>query len=38
MYLWAFALYMVQMVLVMRRMPKVERHPHPGPPKAGEYD
>jgi CDP-diacylglycerol--glycerol-3-phosphate 3-phosphatidyltransferase len=37
MYLWAFVLYMVQMVLVLQRMPKVTRHPHPGPPKAGEH-
>jgi len=38
MYLWAFVLYMVQMRLVMRRMPKVKqpaRQPVAG--KAGEH-
>ncbi|MFV0494707.1 CDP-alcohol phosphatidyltransferase family protein [Mycobacterium sp.] len=34
MYLWAFVLYMVQMVLVLRRMPRVG-HP-PVTPEAGE--
>ncbi|WAJ42643.1 CDP-alcohol phosphatidyltransferase family protein [Mycobacterium sp. Aquia_216] len=33
-YLWSFALYAVQMVLVMRRMPKVTQH---AAPRAGEH-
>ena len=37
-YLWSFVLYAVQMVLVMRRMPKVIRQPaQPIAPKAGEH-
>ena len=37
-YLWSFVLYAVQMVLVMRRMPKVTRQPaQPITPKAGEH-
>ena len=37
-YLWSFVLYAVQMVLVMRRMPKVTQHPtQPITPKAGEH-
>ncbi|OBI77979.1 CDP-alcohol phosphatidyltransferase family protein [Mycobacterium asiaticum] len=35
MYLWAFALYLVQMVLVMRQLPKVNRKS--SPPKAGGH-
>lgn len=35
MYLWAFVLYLVQMVLVMRRLPKVNRKS--SPPKAGDH-
>jgi cardiolipin synthase len=33
-YLWAFVLYAVQMILVMRRMPKVDRQSRP--PAAGK--
>ncbi len=37
-YLWSFVLYAVQMVLVMRRMPKVAPHPpQPIIPEAGEH-
>jgi CDP-diacylglycerol--glycerol-3-phosphate 3-phosphatidyltransferase len=37
-YLWSFALYAVQMVLVMRRMPKVgQGAARPITPKAGEH-
>jgi CDP-diacylglycerol--glycerol-3-phosphate 3-phosphatidyltransferase len=37
-YLWSFVLYAVQMVLVMRRMPKVARHAtQPTTPQAGEH-
>jgi phosphatidylglycerophosphate synthase len=37
-YLWSFVLYAVQMVLVMRRMPKVTRGAAPSiPPEAGEH-
>jgi CDP-diacylglycerol--glycerol-3-phosphate 3-phosphatidyltransferase len=37
-YLWAFVLYAVQMTLVLRRMPKVERRAHqPEARKAGEH-
>ncbi|OBK96734.1 CDP-diacylglycerol--glycerol-3-phosphate 3-phosphatidyltransferase [Mycobacterium asiaticum] len=35
MYLWAFVLYLVQMVLVMRQLPKVNRKS--SPPKAGDH-
>jgi CDP-diacylglycerol--glycerol-3-phosphate 3-phosphatidyltransferase len=37
-YLWSFVLYAVQMVLVMRRMPKVaQQAPRPNTPEAGEH-
>jgi CDP-diacylglycerol--glycerol-3-phosphate 3-phosphatidyltransferase len=37
-YLWSFVLYAVQMVLVMRRMPKVAQHAtQPITPEAGEH-
>jgi CDP-diacylglycerol--glycerol-3-phosphate 3-phosphatidyltransferase len=37
-YLWSFVLYAVQMVLVMRRMPKVaQQATRPITPKAGEH-
>jgi CDP-diacylglycerol--glycerol-3-phosphate 3-phosphatidyltransferase len=37
-YLWSFGLYVVQMVLVMRRMPKVAQHAtQPITPEAGEH-
>ncbi len=37
-YLWAFALYAVQMALVMRRMPKLKHAaPQSVAPKAGEH-
>jgi hypothetical protein len=37
-YLWAFVLYVVQMTLVMRQMPKLEHQArHPVVPKAGEH-
>ena len=37
-YLWSFVLYAVQMVLVMRRMPKVaQQATRPNTPKAGEH-
>jgi len=38
MYLWAFALYAVQMTLVVRRMPKIKHRPQrPTVRKAGEH-
>jgi CDP-diacylglycerol--glycerol-3-phosphate 3-phosphatidyltransferase len=38
MYLWAFVLYAVQMVMVVRRMPKIKNPVHqPLAPKAGEH-
>ncbi len=38
MYLWAFVLYAVQMVLVLRRMPKLKSAAHqPVSPKASEH-
>ncbi len=38
MYLWAFVLYAVQMVLVLRRMPKLKSTAHqPVSPKASEH-
>src|ERR1700756_1692538 len=37
-YLWSFVLYAVQMVLVVRRMPKLKNVARqPVPPKAGEH-
>ncbi|WP_445160338.1 CDP-alcohol phosphatidyltransferase family protein [Mycobacterium sp. Dal123C01] len=37
-YLWSFVLYAVQMVLVMRRMPKVaQQATRPNTPEAGEH-
>ncbi len=37
-YLWSFVLYVVQMVLVMRRMPKVTQQPaQPGTPTAADH-
>jgi CDP-diacylglycerol--glycerol-3-phosphate 3-phosphatidyltransferase len=37
MYLWAFVLYAVQMTLVVRRMPKVDRHSRPAAAEMGEH-
>jgi hypothetical protein len=38
MYLWAFVLYVVQMTLVARRMPKLEKRVRQPPAgKAGEH-
>jgi len=37
MYLWAFVLYIVQMTLVVRRMPKLNRADQPVTPEAGEH-
>jgi CDP-diacylglycerol--glycerol-3-phosphate 3-phosphatidyltransferase len=37
MYLWAFVLYIVQMALVVRRMPKLNRAGQPATPEAGEH-
>jgi CDP-diacylglycerol--glycerol-3-phosphate 3-phosphatidyltransferase len=37
MYLWAFVLYIVQMTLVVRQLPKLGRADRPATPKAGKH-
>lgn len=37
MYLWAFVLYIVQMTLVVRRMPKLSRADQPATPEADKH-